>query len=74
MSVVKANEKNHDHAQKNEKDMHDFYRPWMNNYCRYMSREPEFLDIVKEPPVIETEEQTGRTVASGIRRRNKVVV
>lgn len=34
------------------------------------NREPEFLDIVKEPPVIENEEeQTGRTVANGIRRR-----
>lgn len=34
------------------------------------NREPEFLDIVKEPPVIEgEEEQTGRTIASGIRRR-----
>lgn len=34
------------------------------------SREPVFLDIVKEPPVIENEEeQTGRTIASGIRRR-----
>lgn len=34
------------------------------------NREPEFLDIVKEPPVIENEEeQTGRTVATGIRRR-----
>lgn len=33
-------------------------------------REPEFLTCVKEPPVIENEEeQTGRTVASGIRRR-----
>ena len=34
------------------------------------NREPEFLDLVKEPPVIEgEEEQTGRTIASGIRRR-----
>lgn len=34
------------------------------------NREPEFLDLVKEPPVIEEEEeQTGRTVANGIRRR-----
>ena len=34
------------------------------------NREPEFLDLVKEPPVIENEEeQTGRTVANGIRRR-----
>lgn len=33
------------------------------------NREPEFLDLVKEPPVIEGEEQTGRTIASGIRRR-----
>lgn len=34
------------------------------------NREPEFLDVVKEPPVIENEEeQTGRTVANGIRRR-----
>lgn len=34
------------------------------------SREPVFLDIVKEPPVIEKkEEQTGRTIASGIKRR-----
>lgn len=33
-------------------------------------REPEFLACVKEPPVIENEEeQTGRTVANGIRRR-----
>lgn len=33
-------------------------------------REPEFETCVKEPPVIENkEEQTGRTVASGIRRR-----
>lgn len=33
-------------------------------------REPEFLTCVKEPPVIENEEeQTGRTVANGIRRR-----
>lgn len=33
-------------------------------------REPEFLTCVKEPPVIENEEeQTGRTIASGIRRR-----
>lgn len=33
-------------------------------------REPEFLTCVKEPPVIESEEeQTGRTVANGIRRR-----
>lgn len=34
-------------------------------------REPVFLDIVKEPPVIEEkeEEQTGRTIASGIKRR-----
>lgn len=32
-------------------------------------REPEFLDCVKEPLVIEKkEEQTGRTIASGIRR------
>lgn len=32
-------------------------------------REPEFLACVKEPPVIEKkEEQTGRTIASGIRR------
>lgn len=32
-------------------------------------REPEFLDCVKEPQVIEKEEeQTGRTIASGIRR------
>ena len=38
------------------------------------NREPEFLDLVKEPPVIENEEeQTGRTIASGI-RRNKIVV
>lgn len=34
------------------------------------NREPEFINIVKEPPVIENEEeQTGRTVANGIRRR-----
>lgn len=34
------------------------------------NREPVFLDIVKEPPVIEKkEEQTGRTIASGIKRR-----
>ena len=34
------------------------------------NREPEFLDLVKEPPVIENEEeQAGRTVANGIRRR-----
>lgn len=34
------------------------------------NREPEFIDLVKEPPVIESEEeQTGRTIASGIRRR-----
>lgn len=34
------------------------------------NREPVFLDIVKEPPVIEREEeQTGRTIASGIKRR-----
>lgn len=34
------------------------------------NREPEFLDLVKEPPVIEgEEEQTGRTISSGIRRR-----
>lgn len=34
------------------------------------NREPEFIDLVKEPPVIENEEeQTGRTIASGIRRR-----
>ena len=33
------------------------------------NREPEFIDVVKEPPVIEEEEQTGRTVANGIRRR-----
>lgn len=33
-------------------------------------REPEFLTCVKEPQVIESEEeQTGRTVANGIRRR-----
>lgn len=32
-------------------------------------RGPEFLDVVKEQPVIEAEEQTGRTVTSGIRRR-----
>lgn len=33
-------------------------------------REPEFLTCVKEPPVIENEEeQAGRTVANGIRRR-----
>ena len=36
------------------------------------SREPEFVNVVKEPTVIETEEQTGRTVTSGIRRRNKM--
>lgn len=34
------------------------------------NREPEFLNLVKEPPVIENEEeQAGRTIASGIRRR-----
>lgn len=34
------------------------------------NREPVFLDIVKEPPVIEKEEErTGRTIASGIKRR-----
>ena len=34
------------------------------------NREPEFLDVIKEPPVIEKEEeQTGRTIASGIRRK-----
>lgn len=34
------------------------------------NREPVFLDIVKEPPVIEKkEERTGRTIASGIKRR-----
>lgn len=34
------------------------------------NREPEFLACVKEPPVIEKkEEQTGRTIASGIKRR-----
>lgn len=34
------------------------------------NREPEFLDLVKEPPVIENEEeQAGRTVANGVRRR-----
>lgn len=34
------------------------------------NREPEFLDLVKEPQVIENEEeQTGRTIANGIRRR-----
>lgn len=34
------------------------------------NREPVFLDIVKEQPVIEREEeQTGRTIASGIKRR-----
>ena len=34
------------------------------------NREPVFLDCVKEPPVIEKkEEQTGRTIASGIKRR-----
>lgn len=34
------------------------------------NREPVFLDIVKEPQVIEKEEeQTGRTIASGIKRR-----
>lgn len=33
-------------------------------------RQPEFLTCVKEPPVIEKEEeQTGRTIASGIKRR-----
>ena len=33
-------------------------------------REPEFLTCVKESPVIENEEeQAGRTVANGIRRR-----
>lgn len=37
------------------------------------NREPVFLDCVKEPPVIEKkEEQAGRTVTSGIRRRNKM--
>lgn len=36
------------------------------------NREPVFLDCVKEPPVIEAEEQAGRTVTSGIRRRNKM--
>lgn len=34
------------------------------------NREPVFLDIVKEPPVIEKEEERiGRTIASGIKRR-----
>ena len=33
-------------------------------------REPEFLACVGEPPIVDnTEEQTGRTIASGIRRR-----
>lgn len=36
------------------------------------NREPAFLDCVKEPLVIEAEEQEGRTVTSGIRRRNKM--
>lgn len=38
------------------------------------NREPEFLDVVKEPTVIEAEEQTGRTVTSGIKRRGKTFV
>ena len=32
-------------------------------------REPELVSFVGEPEVIEKEEQTGRTVASGILRR-----
>lgn len=35
------------------------------------NREPVFETCIKEPPVIENkEEQTGRTIASGIRRRH----
>lgn len=33
------------------------------------NREPEFLDLVKEPPVIEGEEKIGRTEFSGVRKR-----
>lgn len=34
------------------------------------NREPEFIDVVKEPPIVDnTEEQAGRTIASGIRRK-----
>lgn len=33
-------------------------------------REPEFLACVGEPPIVDnTKEQTGRTIASGVRRR-----
>lgn len=32
------------------------------------NREPEFLDLVKEPPVIEEEEKVGRTEFSGVRK------
>ena len=34
------------------------------------NREPEFIDLVKEPPVIEREEEekVGRTTFSGVRR------
>lgn len=33
-------------------------------------REPEFFACVGEPPIVDnTEEQTGRTIASGVRRR-----
>ncbi|WAX12123.1 hypothetical protein CS266P2_00020 [Clostridium phage CS266P2] len=33
-------------------------------------RKPEFLACVGEPPIVDnTEEQTGRTVANGIRRK-----
>ena len=36
------------------------------------NREPEFLDLVKEPQVIENEEEKiGRTTFSGVRRVNK---
>lgn len=31
------------------------------------NREPEFIDVVKEPEVIEQEEKKGRTIASGKR-------
>ena len=32
-------------------------------------REPEFKTIINEPKIIETKEEAGRTVVSGVRRR-----
>lgn len=33
------------------------------------NREPEFRTTVKEPKIVEHEEQSGRTIASGIKKK-----